>query len=494
MGAAAKGGIGRNWLIKMSMLERSRRRSLLTEVPVDCLVQIANFVASGGLRDEKDGRKGAKGVVGRLRQLGLLRSTSRRINEITADAGREALAFVMRLAPLQTLSTEMFFIVMRKNPDLAQSLLLQNESAEASRACTQSEAVTLSRLVELSKASARARAAIAAADKFQADDDSEKAVAAREAASDAEKMLEIAVSYIESARPALRASLARATVGTDPMYPNVDDVLEAVIARLKGRGYETIPNGELQETATNFLQEVIEGEGETIGRFGPLCLWDVSEVRDFGYACSVNINGFTINFNSDLFWDTGSAKFMNDMFFENANFKGYVGTWDVSRVEYMAGMFNRAGIEDSGIANWNTISVADASHMFYMAPSLSESLNLSGWVFGREPDLHSMFKESSIVDCGIGDWNVDDADVSDMLLDADRFTGDLNLKWPPEKVRDAQVPVRPPGIRGGAAFGSAAFERADTERKISAVFATALRSSEKGAQGSPTSKEQCAIL
>jgi hypothetical protein len=61
MGAAAKGGIGRNWLIKMSMLERSRRRSLLTEVPVDCLVQIANFVASGGLCDEKDGRKGAKG-------------------------------------------------------------------------------------------------------------------------------------------------------------------------------------------------------------------------------------------------------------------------------------------------------------------------------------------------------------------------------------------------------------------------------------------------
>jgi hypothetical protein len=190
----------------------------------------------------------------------------------------------------------MFFIVMRKNPDLAQSLLLQNESAEASRACTQSEAVTLSRLVELSKASARARAAIAAADKFRADDDSEKAVAAREAASDAEKMLEIAVRYIDSARPALRASLARATVGTGPMYPNVDDVLEAVIARLKGSGYEKIPNGKLKETVTEFIQDVIEGRDGT-RRFGPMCLWDVSEVRNFKVACSVNIND--INFNSE---------------------------------------------------------------------------------------------------------------------------------------------------------------------------------------------------
>jgi hypothetical protein len=398
----------------------------------------------------------------------------------------------MRLAPLQTLSTEMFFIVMRKNPDLAQSLLLQNESAEASRACTQSEAVTLSRLVELSKASARARAAIAAADKFQADDDSEKAVAAREAASDAEKMLEIAVSYIESARPALRASLARATVGTGPMYPNVDAVLEAVIARLKGRGYEKIPNGELKDTVTEFLQDVIRGDDETIERFGPMCLWDVSEVQNFQFACSVNING--INFNSDLFWDTGSAKDMDSMFFNNADFKGYVGTWDVSRVEWMGGMFNHAGIEDSGIANWNTRSVLDASHMFYMARSLSEGLNLSGWGFGSDPALDSMFAESSIVDCGIGEWKVEDADVTGMLFRANRFTGNLE-NWPPQKIRDAQVPVLPPGVRGGAGFGSAAF--ADTESQIADVFARALRSSEKGAQGVSTnsnSKEQCAIL
>jgi hypothetical protein len=168
------------------------------------LVQIAKFVAGGGLCDAKGACK--EGAVERVRQLCVMSGTSKHIREITVDAARQALAFVMGLAPPQFLNAKALITSMRTNPDLARSLLLQNESAQASSACTQSEAITLSRLVELSKASARARGAIAAADKFQADDDSEKAVAAREAASDAKKMLEIAVRYIESARPALRAS------------------------------------------------------------------------------------------------------------------------------------------------------------------------------------------------------------------------------------------------------------------------------------------------
>ena len=452
------------------------------------LVQIAKFVAGGGLCDAKGACK--EGVVERVKKLVSFSGTSKHIREITVDAARQALAFVMGLAPPQFLSAKALITSMRANPDLAQSLLLQNKSVQASSACTQSEAITLSRLVEFSKASVRARGAIAAADKFQADDDSEKAVAARAAASDAKKMLEIAVSYIDSARPALRASLARATVGTGPMYPNVDAVLEAAIASLKVRAYEKIENRKLKLIVTDFLRDVIE-EKDWIERFGPLCLWDVSDVRDFKYACSVNIN-----FNSDLFWDTGSAEFMDGMFFANANFKGYVGTWDVSGVESMADMFNRAAIEDSGIANWNPGSVTDASHMFYEARSLSESLRLSGWRFGHKPDLGSMFGHSSIVDCGIGDWKVEDANVFEMLFGADRFTGNLD-KWPTQKIRDAQVPVLPPGIQGGAGFGSAAFARADIESQIAALFARELRSSEKGAQGASTisnSKEQCAIL
>ena len=176
------------------------------------LVQIAKFVAGGGLCDAKGACK--EGVVERVRQLCVMSGTSKHVREITVDAARQALAFVMRLAPPQFLSAKALITSMRTNPDLAQSLLLQNKSVQASSACTHSEAVALSRLVELSKASARAMAAIAGADKFRADD-SEKAARA----SDAEKMLEIAVRYIDSARPALRASLARATVGTGPIVP-----------------------------------------------------------------------------------------------------------------------------------------------------------------------------------------------------------------------------------------------------------------------------------
>ena len=463
---------------KMGVVANTDR---LAEVPDVILVQIANFVASGGLRDEEEGRKGAEGVVQRLRQLGLLRSTNKHIREITVDAGRQALAFVMRLALPQTLSTQMFLTVMHKSSDLAGSLLLQNKSAKLSRACTQSEAAILSRLVELSRAAARARAAIEAAGKLQADDASEAAVAAREAARDAPKLLGLIERVIESARPALRASLSRARVGSSRMYRQLDKVLIAVMRRLKGRPYERIADG-ISESGSTYLQIHVESflsnvaESDAIERFGPLCLWDVSEVRDFGHACS------SVNFNSDLFWDTGSAEQMDDMFVANEGFEGYTGTWNVRRVKSMGGMFAQTAIEDSGIANWNTASLTDASGMFFGARRLSASLDLSGWIFGPEPNLCSMFAQSGIVDCGIGNWDVAGAQTHDILLGADRFTGSL-ANWPPENVERSQAPARP-------SFGSARVDVGgeDTEKRIAGVFAAALRA--KGAGG----QEQCAIL
>jgi hypothetical protein len=93
-----------------------------------------------------------------------------------------------------------------------------------------------------------------------------------------------------------------------------------------------------------------------------------------------------------------------------------------------------------------------------------------------------MFAHSSIVDCGIGDWSVAGAQTDDMLVGANRFTGNL-ANWPPENVDSSQVSARPPGRPDGPVFGSAraALGLADTENKIAGVFAEALRKSGKGA-------------
>jgi hypothetical protein len=93
-----------------------------------------------------------------------------------------------------------------------------------------------------------------------------------------------------------------------------------------------------------------------------------------------------------------------------------------------------------------------------------------------------MFQDSGIVDCGIGNWNVDGAQTHEMLLGATKFRGRL-ANWPERAIRAAR------GFRGGPVPG-AGFGAADTEARISAVFATALRKREKGA----SSQEQCAIL
>ena len=185
---------------------------------------------------------------------------------------------------------------------------------------------------------------------------------------------------------------------------------------------------------------------ELIKKYGPLCLWDVSGITNFEWACR---GGFLSvrYFSSDLFWDTRSATTMANMFLYNAQFRGYIGTWDVSKVEDMAGMFSSAGIEDSGIGNWNTRSLADTSLMFGGSPNLSAGLDLSRWTFREGCNMLGMFWQSSIVDCGIGEWDVSSANTERMLEDAGKFTGHRSLKepkWPKEKIDAAQVPPERP--------------------------------------------------
>jgi hypothetical protein len=235
-----------------------------------------------------------EGFVERVRRLFLMSGTNQKIRKITVDAARQALAFVMRLAPPEMFSTKMLLTSMRANPDLARSVLLQNEteSAQERHACTQSEGVSLIRLVELSRVAEGARAA----------------------GMRGQKLLDFVVRVIESTRPALRASLSRATIGPARMYPQLDGVLDTVIARLKIRPYERI---EANQGRLRFhVDALLRGDAETMDRFGPLCLWDVSEVRDFRYACTCSLP-----FNSDLFWDTKSAERMNDMFFPEPGFQ-----------------------------------------------------------------------------------------------------------------------------------------------------------------------------
>jgi hypothetical protein len=316
----------------------------------------------------------------------------------------------------------------------------------------------------------------------------------------------IARKLIDTAHPDLLESLRNATVGQQQMYPKPDALAREVIEKLKGRGYEKImilPRLQiLSDLSRKFLRDERGERDKIIKKHGPLCLWDVSGHEDLSHRFTPP-EGDT-GFSSDLFWNTSSVTDMRNAFQSNAQFKGYIGTWDVRKVKDMALMFYEAGIEDSGIGSWNTKRLSSARSMFKGAKGLSKDLDLSRWTFGPKPNLSSMFEGSGVVDCGIGNWDVSQANTRDMLKDANSFTGFMSLKtpkWPTEpsdnnKVVQANVPEAQRMSFETAAFGSPTSAQRTQEARIARILADFARNGRGSSRTNRSSAEEpaCAIL
>jgi hypothetical protein len=256
----------------------------------------------------------------------------------------------------------------------------------------------LSRLVDLSKAAKAAREA-----------------GNQDAANDAERLLDGARGYLSD-------SLKRATVRKRPMYDNPDELAVKVIEKLKRGPYKQIEGRSgLGSAVSHFLTDT--SVGRSACEYGPLCIWDVSTFVMFDRACETGDD--EPPFNSDLYWNTSSAVSMRGTFSNNTEFEGDLSTWDVSKVKDMFVMFHNSGIKNSGIGRWNTASLEQAYAMFQNAKFIDRDLNLAGWETGKCTEMKGMFWGSAIVDSNIGKWNVEKADVTNMLRDT-RFKGDLS--------------------------------------------------------------------
>lgn len=428
---------------------RGARPFDIDELPDAVLVSVAKFLLEDGLR-------GAHGVVPRVyAHVRSLRQASKKIHgAITVDSLRPEVARVLRIALPHQVSTKMLVQFMRNDAELAPRLLLESgASKEASVAL-------LSRLVNLSREAQADRAA--------------------------GKDVGIITDLIRSARPALANSLRAATVG-DPavaMYPNPEKAASDVVERMQNGPYEAA-DPFLSESIGEFMDP--QKRRGLIERFGPLCLWDVSNCF-LSDACKE-----PQNFNSDLFWDTQNAENMESMFHGNAAFKGYIGTWDVSKVQNMRNMFCNSGIEDSGIANWNTASLKDAYSMFNGAVHLSASLDLSKWQFQPEAKLSCMFEGSSIVDGGISEWDVSSANTRDMLYDARKFSAYKRLlaKWDEIRLRDASVPQERHNLHP-VSFGTQRARSRLTDADIARYMVQVTRSHHKRSRRAESQK--CSIL
>lgn len=186
-------------------------------------------------------------------------------------------------------------------------------------------------------------------------------------------------------------------------------------------------------------------------KYGPMCMWDVSQVQIFSYACSFLHETENVPFHSDLYWDTSAATHMERMFINNIEFRGDLSTWDVRQVRDMDRMFLNTRIEDSGIGSWDVRSLETARNMFTNARFLSRALDLSRWNMRHCKDLTQMFAGSSIEDSGIGKWTLHpDATTFLILQGASSFTGDLSGSGLQRHTRSAAAPATVQAPRFGA--------------------------------------------
>ena len=117
--------------------------------------------------------------------------------------------------------------------------------------------------------------------------------------------------------------------------------------------------------------------------------WNVASVTDFSYMFAA-----AESYNSPMDqWATGSATAMVGMFkaFGASVFNQNVGSFDVSKVSTIEGMFHGANAFDHPLSDWNVVSMIDNQNMFAPAstiatPCWSTSDKTRIGVFERHPN------------------------------------------------------------------------------------------------------------
>jgi len=139
-------------------------------------------------------------------------------------------------------------------------------------------------------------------------------------------------------------------------------------------------------------------------------------------------------------WDTGNVKHMEYMFDNHPgqtrfSFNGNIGTWDVSKVWSMKGMFRGAKVFNQDLSQWDTTSLTSTKAMFEDATTFDG--DIGDWDVSGVADMIQMFNgATSYTGKGLHKWNTSQSrQMNEMFAHAKSFQADLSA-WKVANVID----------------------------------------------------------
>lgn len=149
---------------------------------------------------------------------------------------------------------------------------------------------------------------------------------------------------------------------------------------------------------------------------GVIGSWDISEITDMG--------GLFIDFkdfNEDISgWKVDNVINMTRMFKDCVQFNKPLDSWNVSKVTNMDGMFAGCTEFNQPLNSWNVSNVTNMRGMFVNCTKFNQPINK--WIVSKVTDMSYMFKNASSFNQPLSNWNIDNVEnMNEMFLGCEKF-------------------------------------------------------------------------